>query len=115
MQNQTFLLVVDVLSELLQIAFYLAAVVVSYYVLKQQRTNEYLGKKSRLMKVVVFVIMSYLLYSSGILFVNNILYFPRGISIGNGLTAGIQCLGSLLGLGGLAFGIKSLLSGTEKP
>lgn len=115
MQNQTLLVVVDVLSELLQIAIYLGALIVSYYVLKQQGANESLGKNSNLVKVIVFIIMSYLLYSSGMLFVNNILYFPRGISNGNGLTAGLQCVGSLVGLGGLVFGIKLLLSAPGKP
>ena len=109
MNNQTFLIIIDVFAELALTATYLGAAFAAFLILKQERKINWVSEFSPILKVVVFIIITQLLYSAGAFFVNNFIFFPRRLILGDSLVASVRCLGGLLALAGLVFGSYTLL------
>jgi len=104
MQNQTFLIIIDIFAELTYAAIYLGAAFVTFMIFRQEKVKNWLSKHSKILMIVSFIITTQLLYSAGSLFVNYFLFFPRRIILGDSLIASIRCFAGLLMLAGLVAG-----------
>lgn len=114
MENQTFLTIINVIVELALAATYLGAAFATFMIIKQEKVTNWINEFSPIFKVVIFIIVTQLLYSAGAYFVNNFILFPRRLITGDSLVASVRCLGGILALAGLVFGSITLLKGQKK-
>jgi len=114
MQNQTFLTILDILAQLALAATFLGAAFVSFLIFKQDKVKNWLEGSSKLLTVVLFVILTHLLYTAAAFFVNNFVYFPRRLIVGDSFDATVRCLSGLLSIAGLVVGSVILLRNNQK-
>lgn len=104
MTNNTLLTVYDILRQLLYALIFLGAAVVSFLVIQQKKVKVWLEGGSNLLKIVVFLSLTYLVYSPVSYFLSDLLYFPRSLIVGDVLDGFINCLTGLLVAAGLVAG-----------
>jgi hypothetical protein len=113
MQNQTFLTIMEVVGELSMAAIYMGAALITFIVFKQEEFKEWTRNNSNLLNVVIFIVLTQLLYSAGMVFINIFVYLPRRFIVGDSLIASVRCLGGLLALVGLVTGIVIIVRSKE--
>jgi hypothetical protein len=109
MGNNTVITVYDIARQFLFALSFLGAAAVSFLVIREEKVKGWLEGGSKLLHIVVFLSLSYLVYSSVTYFLSNLLYFPRRLITGDILDATINCLTGLLVLAGLIVGSIMIL------
>jgi hypothetical protein len=118
MSNFTLSTIITILQHLTYAVVFLLCAGAAYATITQQRVQQWLGDASALVKVVLFLALSALLYQAISPIVSDFYAFPRGLINSTstaGFTSSAQCLSGVLVLLGLAFGSWRLAAQSRSP
>ena len=117
MSDLTLSTIITILQNLTHTIVFLLSAGAAYLTLNQPRVRQWLKDTGVIVHVVLFLVLSTLLYQAISPIISDLFAFPRGLinsSRTAGFTSSAQCLSGVLVLIGLAFGSWQLSKGKEK-
>jgi hypothetical protein len=115
MSDNRILYIIQIVQELANILIFLGAGATSFFTLQQEKVKNWLQDSGRLIKIVIFLILTGSLATLGFRIVDSLLAIFRGIVLSDQIVFYlVQCLGGLLVLGGLIAGSVFLIRKTKE-
>jgi hypothetical protein len=107
MSDLTLSIVITILQNLTYAIVFILSAGAAYLTLNQPRVRDWLRGAGVLVQVVLFLVLSTLLYQTATPILSDLFAFPRGLMDSSrtaGFVSSARCLSGVLVLGGLVFG-----------